>query len=90
MCPMLSLVYEASPLAFLVEHAGGAASTGRERILDVPPTTLHQRVPVVLGSTEEVSRIVRYHEQHAQGLDEPFRSPLFGARSLFVARATRA
>jgi len=57
----LRLMYEANPMAMIVEAAGGAASTGRERILDIQPTRLHQRVPVVLGSKNEVERVVRYH-----------------------------
>ncbi len=57
----LRLMYEANPMAMIVEQAGGAASTGRERILDVMPTGLHQRVPVVLGSKNEVERVVSYH-----------------------------
>jgi fructose-1,6-bisphosphatase I len=57
----LRLMYEANPMAMIVEAAGGAASTGRERILDIQPTKLHQRVPVVLGSKNEVERVVRYH-----------------------------
>lgn len=81
----LRLLYEASPMAFLVEQAGGAASTGHRRILDVEPEALHQRIPVVLGSRDEVQRIVQYHDQHARGLDVPYRSPLFGSRSLFIA-----
>jgi fructose-1,6-bisphosphatase I/sedoheptulose-1,7-bisphosphatase len=80
----LRLLYEANPMAFIVEQAGGAASTGRERLLEVEPTELHQRVPVILGSKSEVERIVRYHREHAQGLDRPYRSPLFGTRSLFM------
>ena len=71
-------------MAFIVEQAGGAASTGRERLLEVEPAELHQRVPVILGSREEVERVVRYHREHAQGIDRPFRSPLFGTRSLFM------
>jgi len=55
-------MYEANPMAMLVEQAGGAASTGRERILDVQPTQLHQRVPVILGSRNEVERVVGYHK----------------------------
>ena len=47
----LRLMYEANPMAMLVEQAGGAATNGRERILDIQPTQLHQRVPVFLGST---------------------------------------
>ncbi|MCR6703051.1 MAG: class 1 fructose-bisphosphatase [Dokdonella sp.] len=57
----LRLMYEANPMAFVVEQAGGAATTGRERILEVMPTQLHQRVPVFLGSRNEVERATRYH-----------------------------
>ncbi len=58
----LRLMYEANPMAMIVEQAGGAASTGLARILDVQPTGLHQRVPVVLGSKNEVARVVSYHQ----------------------------
>ena len=81
----LRLLYEASPMAMLVEQAGGAASTGRQRLLDVVPTALHQRVPVILGAKDEVERIERYHALHDQGLDRPFTSPLFRERSLFAS-----
>jgi fructose-1,6-bisphosphatase I len=57
----LRLLYEANPMAFLVEAAGGAASTGQERILTLSPKTLHQRVPVILGSKSEVDAAVRHH-----------------------------
>ncbi len=57
----LRLMYEANPMAFIVEQAGGAASTGRQRIMDIQPDGLHQRVPVVLGSREEVARVALYH-----------------------------
>ena len=57
----LRLMYEANPMALLVEQAGGAASTGRQRMLEVQPTGLHQRVPVFLGSKAEVEAAVRYH-----------------------------
>lgn len=57
----LRLLYEANPISFLVEQAGGASSTGRERIMEVVPSGLHQRVPVILGSRSEVDRIVSYH-----------------------------
>ncbi|NMF97407.1 class 1 fructose-bisphosphatase [Aromatoleum toluolicum] len=57
----LRLMYEANPMAMIVEQAGGAATTGRERIMDLQPTKLHQRVPVVLGSAEEVARVTKYH-----------------------------
>ena len=74
-------------MAFLVEQAGGVASTGRQRILDVLPSQLHQRVPLVLGSRAEVERLVRYHREHdANG--EPFQDPLFNPRSLFAMRGT--
>jgi fructose-1,6-bisphosphatase I len=59
----LRLMYEANPMSFIVEQAGGASSTGRERILDIQPSELHQRVPVILGSKSEVERLVDYHQQ---------------------------
>ena len=59
----LRLMYEANPMAFIVEQAGGAASTGLERILDVQPTGLHQRIAVMLGSKNEVERVASYHQQ---------------------------
>jgi fructose-1,6-bisphosphatase I len=58
----LRLMYEANPMGFIVEQAGGMASTGRERILDIQPTSIHQRVPVILGSKNEVARVVSYHQ----------------------------
>jgi fructose-1,6-bisphosphatase I len=58
----LRLLYEANPMAMIIEQAGGAASTGRARILDIVPDALHQRVPVILGSREEVLRVVGYHQ----------------------------
>ena len=60
----LRLMYEANPMAFIVEQAGGAASTGRQRMLEVVPRKLHQRVPVFLGSRDEVARAVEYHATH--------------------------
>ena len=57
----LRLLYEANPMSFIVEQAGGAASTGRERLLDVMPSALHQRVPVILGARNEVALIESYH-----------------------------
>jgi fructose-1,6-bisphosphatase I len=57
----LRLMYEANPMAFIVEQAGGAATTGRERILDLQPQQLHQRVPVFLGSRNEIERVTSYH-----------------------------
>ncbi len=60
----LRLMYEANPMALLVEQAGGAATNGRERILDINPEQLHQRVPVFLGSRNEVAQATRYHTEH--------------------------
>lgn len=75
----LRLVYEANPLSFLVEQAGGAAWNGRERMMEVIPRALHQRIPVILGSRSEVAYLVRL-------LDNPYdpgeRSPLFAKRGL--------
>ena len=60
----LRLMYEANPMSLLVEQAGGAASTGRMRMLEVQPTGLHMRVPVFLGSKTEVEAAVAYHHAH--------------------------
>jgi len=79
----LRLLYEASPMAMIVEQAGGAASTGRTRLLDVVPRGLHERVAVILGSRREVERLVRYHAEHDDGHDRPYTNPLFNVRSLF-------
>ncbi|MDR6139643.1 fructose-1,6-bisphosphatase [Pseudoxanthomonas sp. SORGH_AS 997] len=57
----LRLMYEANPMGLLIEQAGGLASTGRARILDLQPDQLHQRVPVFIGSREEVEAAERYH-----------------------------
>jgi fructose-1,6-bisphosphatase I len=76
----LRLIYEANPVAWLMEQAGAAASTGTARILEILPQQLHQRVPLIFGSREEVDRLDRYHR-------DPYpvgeRSPLFGRRGLF-------
>jgi fructose-1,6-bisphosphatase len=79
----LRLMYEANPIALLIEQAGGKATTGRERMLDVAPTSLHQRVPVILGSRHEVERLEQYHAEYDSGTDKPFESPLFNDRSLY-------
>ena len=79
----LRLMYEANPMAMLIEQAGGLASTGREPLLDQEPHELHQRMPVILGSKHEVERIERYHAEHDSGTDQPYTSPLFNERSLF-------
>ena len=56
----LRLLYEAAPMAFLIEQAGGLATTGDEELLDICPTGLHQRVPVILGSRDDVQTFLRY------------------------------
>jgi fructose-1,6-bisphosphatase I len=61
----LRLMYEANPMAFLVEQAGGVATDGRQRILDIVPTKLHQRVSVLLGSRNEVELVTRHHTDTA-------------------------
>jgi fructose-1,6-bisphosphatase I len=76
----LRLLYEANPIGFLMEQAGGAASTGHESVLDRVPRLLHERVPFVFGAKEEVLRIENYYLAAESGMD---RSPLFGQRGLF-------
>ena len=76
----LRLIYEANPFAMIMEQAAGMASTGYQRILDIVPSGLHQRVPIVAGSNSEVDYVVRLHkEPHSLGE----RSPLFAKRGLF-------
>ena len=78
----LRLVYEANPVAFLMEQAGGSASNGVDRILSLTPDTLHQRTPLIFGSGREVAKLASYHVDPA-AIGE--RSPLFGRRGLFRA-----
>lgn len=78
----LRLVYEANPIAFIVENAGGAATNSVTRILDLVPENLHQRVPLAFGSRREVARVARYHVDPNM-IGE--RAPLFGKRGLFRA-----
>jgi fructose-1,6-bisphosphatase I/sedoheptulose-1,7-bisphosphatase len=80
----LRLLYEASPMALIVEQAGGLASTGRQRILDVVPDGLHQRIPLVFGAQEEVALIDRYYRDHNVDEHAP---PLYGTRGLFRSTA---
>ena len=61
----LRLMYEANPMSWLIEQAGGAATNGQQRILDIAPEQLHQRVSVVLGSKNEVERVTQYYAQAA-------------------------
>ncbi len=76
----LRATYEANPIALIIEQAGGAASTGHERILEVEPGALHQHIPVVAGSREEVAYVMRLHNNP---VTEGERSPLFRNRGLF-------
>ena len=78
----LRLVYEAHPIAMLIEQAGGFATDTVDPILDLAATELHQRVPFVFGSSAEVTRIGRYHTLPSQIAE---RAPLFGKRGLFSA-----
>lgn len=59
----LRLMYEANPMSFIVEQAGGMASTGRHRIMDIEPEALHQRIPVVMGSKNEVETVTTYYRR---------------------------
>lgn len=78
----IRLIYEACPLAFLIEQAGGRATSGHERLLDVLPTLLHQKTPLICGARDEVDRVSRMYT----GCDlKGERSALFGRRGLFRA-----
>ena len=76
----LRLLYEANPIGFIMEQAGGRASTGRQAMLGVKPTALHQRIGLIFGSKNEVERIERYHHEPAT---RDAGAPLFAERSLF-------
>ena len=76
----LRLLFEANPIAFIIEQAGGSASTGRERLLDVKPQQLHERIGFIFGSSEEVELVESYHDQE---YGDEFDAPLFGGRGLF-------
>lgn len=76
----LRLLYEANPVGMIMEQAGGRASTGEIPVLDVSPTSLHQRIGFVFGSRNEVERIERYHREPVQAEEH---NPLFAERSLF-------
>jgi fructose-1,6-bisphosphatase I / sedoheptulose-1,7-bisphosphatase len=77
----LRLLYEANPVGMIIEQAGGRASNGREPMLTVKPTALHQRIGLVFGSKNEVERIERYHREPNAYKDDA--NPLFAERSLF-------
>merc|ERR1711871_97290 len=65
----LRLLYEAAPMAFLVEQAGGAATTGRGRIMDIEPTNVHQRVPCMLGSVDDVNELLGHYSKTSPAED---------------------
>jgi fructose-1,6-bisphosphatase I len=67
----LRLLYEASPIAFLAEQAGGAATDGERPILDIVPQRPHERVPLVMGSADKVERVRRYHQDVELARAEP-------------------
>ncbi len=75
----LRLIYEANPIALLIEQAGGKAIDGNTRILDTLPDALHQRTPLIFGSASEIERIARYKADHNMSFE---RSPLFGRRGI--------
>ena len=79
----LRLMYEANPTSFLIEQAGGKGSTGSMRIMDIVPDSVHQRVPLVIGTAQEVSLVERYTQTFDSGDAQKGFSPLFGERSLF-------
>ncbi|HQR56342.1 MAG TPA: class 1 fructose-bisphosphatase, partial [Burkholderiaceae bacterium] len=83
----LRLLYEANPIGFVMEQAGGRASNGRASVLEVQPESLHQRIGLVFGSKNEVERIERYHAEFDAGTDKPYSSPLFNERSLYRPEA---
>ena len=65
----LRLLYEAAPMAFLVEQAGGVATTGRDRIMDIEPSNVHQRVPCILGSADDVNELKSYYAKTDKSAD---------------------
>jgi len=67
----LRLLYEANPMAFIMEQAGGRASTGTAPILDIVPTQIHQRTPVFLGSREDVQELESFFRKHPEALAAP-------------------
>ena len=74
----LRLLYEANPIAFLIEQAGGAAIDGYRRILTIQPESIHARTPLLFGAKEKIERIARYYDEEGVAM----RAPLFGKRGL--------
>jgi fructose-1,6-bisphosphatase I len=75
----LRLLYEANPLAFIVEQAGGLATDGARRILDIEPTELHQRTPLYIGSKDEVETVAEFLDTEGDGTPRRRRQDLAGA-----------
>jgi len=75
----LRLVYECNPIAFLIEQSGGAASTGTQRVMEIQPTDIHERVPMIFGSLHEVELVEQYYADLNPYHERP---QLFGNRSL--------
>jgi fructose-1,6-bisphosphatase I / sedoheptulose-1,7-bisphosphatase len=80
----LRLLYEANPVSFIVEQAGGRATSGCDRILDIAPSELHQRIGLIFGAAEEVDRIAAYHREQRLPQED---APLFANRGLFRTSA---
>lgn len=80
----LRLLYEANPVSFIVEQAGGRSISGSDRILDITPSELHQRIGLIFGAAEEVDRIAAYHREQRL---PPEDAPLFASRGLFRTSA---
>ena len=59
-------MYECNPMAYIIEKAGGIATTGQERILDIVPTSVHQRAPVFIGSKIDVEEIIELYKKHSE------------------------
>jgi fructose-1,6-bisphosphatase I / sedoheptulose-1,7-bisphosphatase len=80
----LRLLYEANPVSFIVEQAGGRSISGSDRILDITPSEVHQRIGLIFGAAEEVDRIAAYHREQRVPQED---APLFASRGLFRTSA---
>jgi fructose-1,6-bisphosphatase I / sedoheptulose-1,7-bisphosphatase len=80
----LRLLYEANPVSFIVEQAGGRSISGNDRILDITPSEIHQRIGLIFGAAEEVDRIAAYHREQRLPQED---APLFASRGLFRTSA---
>jgi len=61
----LRLMYECNPMAYIIEKAGGLATTGKMRVLDVQPKSIHERVPIFLGSRDDVQDVIDIYKKHS-------------------------